>query len=406
MADEEPIQRVTPVSGNDLDRRSVEEHAVAPEQMGVAEVHSSKDHLGFTRFFVGHKHVGGYLYHGPVADEAAMRSLDNPGIAHACYPGDTCLRTDTGAVMLCVSNFGGLAADWVPIAGSGLTPAELTTALAALALTDSGAGASLIAAAPCTVRKLRAGANITLTADATGVEIAFSGVSGSVIIAPDGPPGTELELAYTSAGDTGGLIYYIGTNGGKTAFANPAQLSAWSSGKIAALRSSNGTGTAIDLTDRTLNANSHTNNPGVGEWAAWDFGPINLLAPTHYTLRNRGSYSDLNVLRNWKLQGTNEVSAWTVGGINAATWTDLDTRTADTTIAATTGAWGAFTLASPPTTPYRYLRIVTTGVDSSGDYYLTITEAEFYGAALLLPSLPDRMTGWLTDGAGHFWPYV
>lgn len=205
--------RTIPIRGSEVSRR---QHAASvtsgPNAMQPGEYHSSTDAAGFVRHFIAHRHVGGYIFHGDVASEAAMLSLDRPAYVHACFPGDTCLRTDLpgSPVMLCISGYGTAAADWVPqvdtsalvamVDGKADTAAlaELSTAIdtalagkadastvaalsddvGGLKLADSGDGVSLISAAPFGLRRLIAGAGVTLAIVGGAIEISAEGGGG------------------------------------------------------------------------------------------------------------------------------------------------------------------------------------------------------------------------------------
>lgn len=271
------IQRVIPIRGHEIQRRSNDAHALLDKRMQVGEVHSSTDTLGFTRFFCAHRHVGGYLHHGDVATEAAMLALDNPGAAHACFPGDYCRRTDLPGkpMMLCIAGSGSLVTDWAALGrGDGGTAwglvggdiadqPDLVAALAgkaaashthaqsevtgldvalaakadaaavalaladkadsadvdALELADTGTGYSLISAAPFGLRKLIAGAGVTLAIVGGAIEIsAEGGASGPLVT------GTASD---TYSGITTGEIATVSTgwgwsaSGSSTPYQNP-----------------------------------------------------------------------------------------------------------------------------------------------------------------------------------------
>lgn len=210
-------ERIIPIRGSEVSRRA---HAASvtsgANAMQPGEYHSSTDAAGFTRHFISHRHVGGYLYHGDVADEAAMLALDRPAYGHGCFPGDTCRRTDLpgSPVMLCIGGYGTTAADWVQQSDQSALVAAVaakadTTALAALetatntalaakadaadltaleqsvdnlTLADSGDGVSLISEAPFGLRKLVAGAGVTLAIVGGAIEIsAETGPGGNPV---------------------------------------------------------------------------------------------------------------------------------------------------------------------------------------------------------------------------------
>jgi hypothetical protein len=62
----------------------------------------------------------------------------------------------------------------------------------------------------------------------------------------------------------------------------------------------------------------------------------------------------------------------------AATWTDLDTHSGDTSMANSAFAWLTCTLAPVPSA-YRWFRILQTGTNADGDNFLALNEVELYG---------------------------
>jgi len=165
-----------------------------------------------------------------------------------------------------------------------------------------------------------------------------------------------IALVFASSGDTNGVVYYIGTNGLQVGFSNPHPA------KITNSALSVTQGSVTILTDRQEQAFS-TSSSG-DNWIKIDLGPTRTLAVNKYTLRNRGEGGWH--IRNWNLQGSNDNT----------TWTNIDERTNDSTISSG-GAWGAFD--TPLSGAFRYLRVIMTGNNSSGNRELTICEYEFYG---------------------------
>ena len=186
------------------------------------------------------------------------------------------------------------------------------------------------------------------------------------------PNGTSVSVArtFSSAGDTNGVFYFLGTQLGASTWGNPQTTA-----QIVAVRSTNGAGTVADIFDRTTNA-TYTDGGALGDFIFVDLGANRSLVPNYYSLRN---YNQANrELRTWKLQGTNSVAGTSVAQINAATWTDLDVRTNDTTMAGAS-AWANFTPNQANTTAFRYLRILQTGNDALGQPYICVAEWEMYG---------------------------
>jgi hypothetical protein len=176
-----------------------------------------------------------------------------------------------------------------------------------------------------------------------------------------------INLTWVSNGDNNGLFYYLGSNGSE--WKNPSDTNI-----ITAIVSSGGFSPNL-LFNRTLDL-WYTSN-SVNSWIAIDIGQRNFIL-NKYAIRHddeTGYY-----LRNWKLQGSNNVNVNSVAGINAATWIDLDTRINDVTINSV-GGWGSFNVNT--SNVYRWLRLLQNGVNSSSDNYLVMSEIELYGTLTL-----------------------
>jgi hypothetical protein len=181
-----------------------------------------------------------------------------------------------------------------------------------------------------------------------------------------------ISLAFSSAGDTNGLIYYLGTNASNGTFVNPS-----TSGTIGVLASSSGGGTPALTINRTSDE-WFTGNIA-GSWIAWNLNSPNKMSVTSYVLRNR-STSTTASLRNWILEGTNSVSIFDIAGVNAASWTPIDTRNNDATFNALSQYYPI--VANGSASRFQYLRLRNTGVNSSGTNELCLNEIEFYGSLL------------------------
>ena len=168
------------------------------------------------------------------------------------------------------------------------------------------------------------------------------------------------------------------------------------------LRSSDGDGNARQLTDRAANVSYSANTPN--SWICCDLG-VYALGIKSYSLRHQSAY-DVDHIRTWRLQGSNMVT-WSIAGVTAAEWVDIDVRSNDTTISAVE-AWGHWSL--PQQAPsFRYIRLLQDGPNSTSRYYLTVSEWEFYGAltgtAATRP-LPAGSAGWAKSQAADVWiPY-
>lgn len=180
-----------------------------------------------------------------------------------------------------------------------------------------------------------------------------------------------VTLTYSSNGDTNGVCYYRGTYNQQDTWTNPHTATV-----VTVIPSSAVAGSAGTIVNRS-NDTFNTSNVA-SSYIAIDLGEDITLIPNRCTLQNHATAS--SAIRNFKIQGSNNVSANTVAGVNTATWTDLDTRVNDTSMANTASSWGNYTI-TPPTISYRWLRILQTGVNASNTNILAVSEIEFYGTA-------------------------
>jgi hypothetical protein len=195
---------------------------------------------------------------------------------------------------------------------------------------------------------------------------------------PQGPPPGDpnpITLSYASDFDTNGVIYFAGKNfatGGT--WTNPH-----TAGRCTVVLSSNVlAGSPAILVDHAIN-DTYASNNSSGEWLAIDLGSGRSLTVGQYWMKQRQTTAT-QAMRNWKLQGTNTVATNDITGVNAATWTDLDTRVNDTTMSnVITASTGLYTVGGSPSA-YRYFRIITTGPNANvTDYNIQLCEIEFYG---------------------------
>lgn len=104
----------------------------------------------------------------------------------------------------------------------------------------------------------------------------------------------------------------------------------------------------------------HTQNES-GSW--WTCGPVNYrIKPTRVQVLGRQD-DTYALLRNWSLEGSQDGLAWTTlastaGGPSQGTWFGINILT---------------------DTEWRFLRVIQTGTNASGDHYLTLGEVEVYG---------------------------
>lgn len=176
-------------------------------------------------------------------------------------------------------------------------------------------------------------------------------------------------LVYASNGDTNGLMYFLGTVGLTTSWANPVISRGVA---ITAYTLQNGT---VDwYVNRSADNLFTTDVPN--SFFAIDLGAGRELVPSKYTLQKR-NLGPSNDARSWKFQGTNTVASMSVANLQAATWVDLDVQTNNTTLDADS-SWVAINV-SGVSTAYRYFRFIQTGLNSNSGNYFTISEVELYG---------------------------
>ena len=167
-----------------------------------------------------------------------------------------------------------------------------------------------------------------------------------------GTSGT-LALLYASKRDSNGLMYYLGTNGRTSTFANPC-----TSGAI-------GVTTTAGLTSNKC-ANMDRYFAGVISSKTSSDHALNILlssgtalVPTGYTVTGLDS---ANAMDDWSFQGSNDL----------ANWTTLDSETNATSLSATKSY--ALPIGS---TSYRYFRLYFTADGERNRMYTN--EIEIYG---------------------------
>lgn len=201
--------------------------------------------------------------------------------------------------------------------------------------------------------------------------------------------GLGQQFTYVSNGDANGMFYFIGQNYlSSGVWANPSGASAnpTTGGNVAAFAGPAAitTGTVNSWTDRSSGGDFVSNN-SLNQWQLIDLQQrhsVDVTARvTSYNLQNRGTAGAdaTRAIRNWKLQGSNNVGILNNANVAAATWDDIDVRVSDGTMAASASAWGYYVCNQSNTTAYRFLRITNTGVNANGDNFLCVGEIEFYG---------------------------
>lgn len=193
-----------------------------------------------------------------------------------------------------------------------------------------------------------------------------------------GGGGGGLSYPFTrtwTANQTDGIIGWLGTAGGMTPFRNPgATASAPAAGTLAdalvpqyvacnqssTIDSPRGPEKALDHSLDTNNGCSHTGND-TNAWWSVDFRD-RTVQPTALAIVGRSSGG--HHPRNFKLQGSN----------NGSAWTDLLTVTNE---GPNDGTWYSHGVVGAAA--YRYLRIYQTGANSTGAGYLVMGDVELWG---------------------------
>lgn len=180
------------------------------------------------------------------------------------------------------------------------------------------------------------------------------------------PPGYDLPL--TAPEDIDGLFYYIGTNRLTTSWTNPI-----TSGEVGVQHmpgvfydASFAMHYAVDRGASGFATYTAQKPPDQWGWITYDFGSLAMRIDT-YTIMGR-QFTNSNFMRSWILEGSNDNTNWDA----------LDVRVNDTQQNLYT--WGTYSSASSQA--YRYVRVRSTALDSSGNAFLGYGEIELYGVVL------------------------
>eukprot|EP00029_Vermamoeba_vermiformis_P014214 TRINITY_DN933_c0_g1_i1.p1 TRINITY_DN933_c0_g1~~TRINITY_DN933_c0_g1_i1.p1 ORF type:complete len:527 (+),score=102.64 TRINITY_DN933_c0_g1_i1:1405-2985(+) len=166
---------------------------------------------------------------------------------------------------------------------------------------------------------------------------------------------------YSSDFDENGVIHYLGTNGRKNEWKNPALT-----GAVKVTASSIEKGKEIYIVDKTSKEVWTKEIPS--SWFAIDLRKGKSLLPTYYTLRH-GASSKMDCLRSWVLQGSDDGSTWEV----------LSRHQNDQSF---NSGFATKTFKIDTTNinkPYRMFRVLQTGHNSGMNNFLAISGIEFYG---------------------------
>eukprot|EP00729_Bicosta_minor_P032712 gene32712-biopygen28518 len=176
-------------------------------------------------------------------------------------------------------------------------------------------------------------------------------------------------FAHTGAFDGNGVLHWIGAGCGTTEYANPHGKPGGVVAKMSSVYN-NGQGSTLSrfVEHAPLNERNFTKDRA-NSWMSVDLGEGRHLAPDYYCLRHGNGNVHCRLL-HWRLEGSNDDSAWTLlkTHANDQALPDQKYSTASWPIEAT--ADGA---------SYRYFRIFQTGENSYGDDSLNCAGIELYG---------------------------
>ena len=179
-----------------------------------------------------------------------------------------------------------------------------------------------------------------------------------------------------------GVLFHIGTNGGTRQYVNPH-----TAGDVVASWSSIGEGTVDMFVQHTHNnqfgtrqvhVNSYTHNTP-NSWMQVDLGENRALRPTHYCLRHGYENYHQHILRNWRLEGSN----------NGTHWTTIRNHNNDTSIPAQMAGAANWTVDNC-TERFRWFRIYNHGLNSSRSNNLMCSGIELYGDLCETMTTEDR----------------
>jgi E3 ubiquitin-protein ligase HECTD1 len=167
---------------------------------------------------------------------------------------------------------------------------------------------------------------------------------------------------FVSDFDENGILNFLATNGGTTAYVNPH-----TTGRVIVTLSSKNQSYATEggFIGHLPAERHHSTSDAAGSWVAIQL-PLPVIL-TMYTLRH-GFPHTTHTLRNWNLEGSNDGVAWVV----------VRTHVNDASLAEQAHSTASWDVDSGGRAYSRY-RIHSTGKDSRGNHYLAMGGLELYG---------------------------
>lgn len=190
----------------------------------------------------------------------------------------------------------------------------------------------------------------------------------AVVMVPDP---SYVELPYDNVPFDRGLFSWIGTNGYTETYVNPHKAN-----KVVVSYSNvgvSGGGSALYKFVGRVADGYNCAGPGINAWMCVDLGCGSRMVVSGYCLRQ--DQHGTNALRNWSLQGKDDIDS---------VWVELKSHQDDQTLSAklhSTAYWPV--LNKHTTASYRYFRIVQQGPNSSNKNWLMCCGMELYGTLIV-----------------------
>jgi hypothetical protein len=171
-----------------------------------------------------------------------------------------------------------------------------------------------------------------------------------------------MEFNYKTDFDDNGILYWLGTNQYQQPWRNPAETGLVLVQSVPLAEQPKSEPCSAIVGRSVVRCVTLPNREG---WFMIDFQRW-WIKPTHYSLRHYDSW-DTECLRDWKLQASND----------GKKWTKLMSHKKDETLNCK-GASGTWVIPKPKK-GYRMFRILQTGKNSNGHWYMACSGFEIYG---------------------------